>query len=233
MTMKTIQQYFKEIDINYIIDAYLHKYPIQISNEIDYNYDNSISCEELFLNKFIFLYSTINRIQRAEIKSDDVYVFFIWHCADNSDYEDYNISLLNKSDILNSEFNIHNMWGYSYCLNSIEETAGYFIADTHLTQCHIVDILVEYLYEITWFLESEKENIIKELEEKTEWIKDNDTICLNADKVMKDLNIQIEKRDKEEYEAWKQCNNHILEYNIKSFMIEKQKVAKLLEDCNE
>lgn len=223
--MKTIQQCFIDADVEEIISRYIYTYPIEIKNLQDINTNSTLN--QVYTSYHDKIYSLIHKIQTCNLEAlDEIWIFFAHHTA-NSENE-IEFALVKKSDLLNSD-----VMSYAYEFSPISETAGFLVADTYLTQYYLKDLLVEYLFESSFF-GFEQENLEKErqrLYDNSKYVNEHfDELLQNSkDAESIEFDFELEKRDEEEIEAWKSYISYEIEYNNIAFEIEEQKVIKLLE----
>ena len=224
--MKTIQQCFLDSNIDDIISRYVHQYPIEIKN-LDEFVDKDLMISEIYnsyIDKIRFL---IEKIQKCSIEeSDEDWIFFAHHICNFSD--DITFSLVKKSELLDET-----VLSYAYEFSPVSETAGFLVADTYLTQYYLEDLLVDYLFESSFFgydqeyLETEKFKLEQDAKYLNEHLDELLEDSKNHTPILSDF--EFEKRDEQEIEAWKSYISHEIEYDKIAFEIEKQKVIELLE----
>ena len=234
--MKTIQEYFREADKEEIIRSYLYEHPIEIKSEKEYEGMQDLTIGELWDTAYSKLAELIDRIENVETEpADDEYIFFAHHQSDFlSDSDDIGFSLVKKSEVLDPDAKTQR---YDYDLVPVEETAGYLVADTYLTQLEIETLLIDYLYESS-FLDYDQEEIdevlddLRETEEEFEKHKDDEDYFITAEEVFarmeEELGFIPEKRDEKEENEYNKLSEASKEYNHKAFDIELEKVKKLL-----
>ena len=142
--MKTIQQHFIEADVDYLISRYINKYPIEIRSLE--NIDLNITAKDLYESYVSNLKSLILHIQTCKIKkTEDTWIFFAYHVIGDDDID---FALVKKSDLFEPSTIINT---YSYIFSPLEETSGFLVASTYLTQFNLEDLLVDYLFESSFF----------------------------------------------------------------------------------
>ena len=234
--MKTIQQYFQEIDIDELVELYIYQHPLTFSTISEDIFKKSIFNEfQEYEQNIRELIETIQNVDVVENK--ETWIFFAYHVS-NFD-EDIDFALVKKSDLLDKE---HITPSYAYEFDYIKDTAGYYVADTYLTQYNIKLLLISYLFESSFFGFKQEylDEELTKLEMSTFYIEE--TLDIIEDEIknktemkkLSDLDIyEPEKRDEEEYAAWKIYSEAEYLYNVTAFNIEEQKVIKLLEDADE
>lgn len=224
--MKTIQQHFIEADVDSLISKYIYTYPIEIKSLDDVKLDKTL--KELYESYCNNLKSLVSHIQTCEMQeTGDPLIFFAYHVIGDDDID---FALVSKSELLDDS----NMVSvYSYEFSPIEETSGFLVADTYLTQLNLDNLLISYLFESSFFgynqeyLEEERSKLFS----KIEYLEDHlDELLLDAkEQDPIDFGIEFEKRDKEELQAWESYISYEYEYSKKAFEIEKGKVVELLK----
>ena len=90
--------------------------------------------------------SLIFRIQTCKIKKTEAtWIFFAYHVIGD---EDIDFALVKKLDLFKPS-TITNT--YSYIFSPVEETSGFLVANTYLTQFNLEDLLIDYLFESSFF----------------------------------------------------------------------------------
>ena len=184
--MKTVQQHFREANIDSLIERYMFTHPITISPNLDIGEDYKISflVSRLKAN----LLRLIQNIQTCKIKDDNEdWIFFAHHSSMDAD-DDIQFAFVKKSELQNQDVKTES---YSYEFCKIEETAGSYVADTELTLYYLEDLLVDYLFESSFFgydqeyldehlnkLLDDREHLNKLLDDRECFQKNSDNLAL-------------------------------------------------------
>ena len=236
--MKIIQEYFKKANKDELIRSYLFKHPITIKSDTDFDSDGTdlpnISMKDTWDFSYRRVEKLINKIisTKIERKDDEEYIFFAHHLADIvCDFDDICFSLVKKSELLDE--NVETV-AYAYELTHLKETAGYFVADTYLTQYEIEELLLDYLYESSFFgydqeyIDETNESLAKSAKEVEEH-KNDPSYFKPIETLFEELDIELEKRDKMEKELYNKLLKKVAEYNKKAFKIEEKKLIETLK----
>ena len=223
--MKTIQQYFQSIDEKDVIDAFLFKYPLQIKR--DSLADSNSTCVEVFKSYTDNLHSLIDKIRNIEPVSDgETWILFGYHIPDG-DFYDTDFALVKLSEIENNRFK--QSWGYEF--TKLENAVCFNVADTYLTQYYIHDLLASFLFEMSFFGWNQEylDETLDELVSSSDYVENNLDSLLEDSSLPSDMFSELEKRDDEEYDAYKIYQNACLEYITKCYEIEEKKVINMLK----
>lgn len=225
--MKTVQEHLKSCDRKSVIEAYFYAYLGCIAKERE---DQSIKeIKQEYSEKLNKLIDTLTSVE--PLHSEEEMIFLVTHCAPEDAGDIRNI-LIRREDI-NKEF----ATPYGYELDSFEEVAGYYIADTYLTQYYLNDMLAEILFEtsLTGFEHENLERITNKIDaaiKEIEFFKDNPKYFITheelKDRLETNLDVEFERRDSAEEEAMRDLIRHIAKYNVKCQQIELAKLRKLL-----
>lgn len=227
--MKTIQQYFRDADIDELVNDYIFSYPITIKPS---NNTKSIRpIAEVYQSYEQGIRGLIENIRTVEITPDDdeTWVFFVHHCVERED-GNVCVTLAKLSDIKDENKFTES---YAYEFSPIAVTAGYYVADTYLTQRHIRMVLMDYLFESSFFgfEQEDLDDALSELEERIEETKDvvdNPEKYITLEELGERVGWTPEKRDPEEKAAWNKLLDAEIEYNKVASKIEERKVLESL-----
>lgn len=217
--MRTIQEYLRECNRAEIIDLYISKH-----TSIESLLDPDV--RELTIGEYIDCYRANidhlidNLVSAKPKKLDDEWILFVVHVHNGFDSaHDVEVGLASRAEIETEE----DVKSYAYEFASFEEAASFYIADTYLTQFYIKDLIVDFLFEISWFgydqegLEEEKNKLIERSEKaKASDIKN----CVTYDELLKALEDVLEKRDDAEEEAWLGLAKATIDYNRRCMDLE-------------
>lgn len=157
--MKTIQQLLCKLNARDIRKAYFQKYPIHL-NEVNGFDEMTIGDFKKRVNrKFREFLQRVRNVQVTE-KPEKQGVLFLsdtMFCHDDSEWE---LGLVFVDDLLKSD-DPYTIPLYSIILIEWKDVLGYYVADVSTTQDNLMELVVQFLYEISWFGYQE-ESIVKE-----------------------------------------------------------------------
>ncbi|KRL78260.1 DUF6557 family protein [Ligilactobacillus equi] len=143
--MKTVQEHLKQANIDNLINAFYYKYPAKLDDFADdvtiaqakkYNYDS--------------MYMFIENLKKTPItpnNDDKTWIFYVYHNINDYMPEPiFNLTPLKELKELGSQ-----AYSYAYEFTPQAEVLGYFIAENKLTTYYLEDLLVEILYEMSFF----------------------------------------------------------------------------------
>ena len=164
--MKTIQQVLKELDHEEIERAFFREYQTDV-RELKDRDDMSIGeYKKMASERF---QGFIDRLCAAEINPnpEGQGILFIHKAFDRGSGQEYYIRLVMKEELMMEE-ELSKVESYAYDLESWDTALGFLVADTKLTQDNLMDLAVDFLWEMSWFgyEPQDIENARKDLEEK-------------------------------------------------------------------
>lgn len=196
--MKTIQQVLCEINKDELEKEWFAKYPVQFK---DCDVVDNISLKEVLeiehRNFRLFVEELCNI--KADEESD--YILLVTKCVDNELFW-YDTILVNKEELLNSN-NLSDVESYAYEFNDRNETLAYYVADTELTNNHMMELVISFLYELSFFgydVEGLEEAQVRIEKSKEEMEHLDESKCMNFDTFMKSLDVHIVKDSKDIFE---------------------------------
>lgn len=144
--MRTIQEYFRDLDTEEIIETYLEEYPISYRDFRNKN--TTISQIEERVNKilrdFIERMKTIN----VENRKDSFRGIFYVHRCIKDELKDQSYCLANIAEILSGDIKETD---YGYYALSQAEIMGFLVAETEMTQRYIYELAANVMYEALFF----------------------------------------------------------------------------------
>lgn len=145
--MKTIQEHIKTIDTEAIVNECLYAFPL--------DFEALRHESDLPMNTLMLLYKDrlryfVNQLREEEIspyEQNKTPVLFA-HKTIAKGNENIRYSLIYKEDIseLPEEISTH-----SYMFVPPEQSLGFFVADTKLTQTHILGLVADYIHKASAF----------------------------------------------------------------------------------
>lgn len=164
--MKTVQEYFREADIDELIRLYLCEHPVNIDKIKELEQQSVGQIMQVIKDK---LARYIERLRTITPSTDDEYYVFFAHKTMGKYGYEISYSLAYLEDILKKDIN--EIQTYSYILSKHEEIVQYQVADTELTKQNIENLLIDIMYEASFFgyeqeyLDAEKTALDKALKE--------------------------------------------------------------------
>ena len=157
--MKTVQETLREMDKEELMRQFLYKHPSKLENFDD---DMTIVQAKKRAKEVITKY--IERLENMAVKPNDEQMIFYMYEYLSSYNLKQNRGLSTLGDLREKGVEAPN-YGIEYTPQ--EETMGYWIADTEMTQYYLNDLMVEILWDASFFgVEQEKlPEANKELEE--------------------------------------------------------------------
>ena len=157
--MKTVQETLREMDKEELMRQFFYEHPSKLDNFDD---DLTIAQAKERANKVIGKY--IERLETMEAKPNDrQMIFYMYEYLGSYKLNQYR-GLSTVADLQEKGVEAPN-YGIEY--TSQEEVMGYWVADTEMTQYYLNDLMVEIIWDASFFgVEQEKlPEAIKELEE--------------------------------------------------------------------
>jgi hypothetical protein len=178
--MRTIQEYLEEADMDRLVTEFFNTHPAQYESEDRMD----LSVRQIREKKENHLVEYIHRLQSMEItpdKDNEEPILFA-HKYLHDGYDDITYSLLYKRELLEKGTEAST---YSYILCRHPEAMGYLVSNADLTQKNIYGLMVDVLWETSYFgyEEEELENAIKDMEERVAEIKRGEGISATVDEL--------------------------------------------------
>lgn len=159
MQMKTVQETLREMDKKELLRKFFYEHPNKLDSFDDYL---TIAQAKERANKVIGKY--IERLETMEAKPNDrQMIFYMYEYLGSYKLNQYR-GLCNVADLQEKGVEAPN-YGIEYTPQ--EEIMGYWVADTEMTQYYLNDLIVEIIWDASFFgVKQEKlPEAIKELEE--------------------------------------------------------------------
>ena len=208
--MKTVQECFREVKEESLIRYYLYKYPISI-DEIA-NEDLTVkAAKELIWDK---LRKYIERLRNVEIEKskdgEDCILFY--HKKMEKGFPDDTSSLVCLNELIEKQEEADT---YDYIFTKHAEILSFYVADTEMTQEHMIPLLTDVMHTASIFgfeqerLQEEIEKIL-EVAGKTE---NGNTVYYSLDDIRAELGLKKEEEDPMEDELWRNAARASFEYD--------------------
>lgn len=173
--MKTIQQIIKEMDPIDIEKAYYTEYPIRLWEIKNHDEMTIKEYKEKVSERF---QKFLKRLCEMETEENPEFqgVLFVYR-GQNDGWLDETVGLLNGHELVSAE-DISSVATYAYEFTEQKEALNFLVADTKLTQEYLMDVVVCFLFEISFFgfdqecLAEEKAKLDEAIEE-AEKMKEN------------------------------------------------------------
>lgn len=228
--MKTIQQILKETNHKSIESAYFYDHPInlwEVRNLDDISigeFNKRISNRfQDFLNKLCEMDIKKNRLKQG--------ILFVYKSQTNDIMLGKSVGLIHADELIETD-NISNLSTYAYEFTKQNEALSFLVADNKLTQDNLMDVIVDFLHEISFFgynqesLDKEKiklDESIKECKEHPERL-----VAFEYEKFCEEYGIPVTEEYPEEAEIKRKYYEAGMEYTKYCKTIELQKIKELL-----
>lgn len=162
--MRTVQEILKSMDEEKLINAYLYRFPVNVQDWS--NNDEKIGEVKATIYKRMHKY--LERLKKLPIlKDDDQGIFFVHRCIkDDMNGQIFQLIFLNE---LKEKREATQSYGYNFIEQ--EKIMGYWVAETALTKYYLEDLMVDILYEASFFgftqehLQEEKDELDRRIAE--------------------------------------------------------------------
>ena len=228
--MKTIQQILKETNHKSIESAYFYDHPInlwEVRNLDDISigeFNKRISNRfQDFLNKLCEMDIKKNRLKQG--------ILFVYKSQTDDIMLGKSVGLIHADELIETD-NISNLSTYAYEFTEQKEALSFLVADNKLTQDNLMDVIVDFLHEISFFgynqesLDKEKiklDESIKECKEHPERL-----VAFEHEKFCEEYGIPVTEEYPEEDEMKRKYYEAGMEYTKYCKTIELQKIKELL-----
>lgn len=143
--MKTVQEVLRQADENELISNFLYEHP----NDLD-SFNNNLTIAEAKEREKKVLHDYIKRLREMKItapKDGKTWIFYAYHYSDNG-FPKPIFNLCNLEELRAKKINSKN-YGITFIDQS--EILGYYLAENHLTNFYLKELLVHILYEASFF----------------------------------------------------------------------------------
>lgn len=217
--MKTVQEILNCVDEKKLIDYYLSTYPISIND-----FDDNITIGDVKKYTTYRLHQYINDLKTIQIKSDDNHGIFFTSRKEDGAGDDIVTSLVFTNDLQKYG---NQAESYAFEFSPQAEIMGWLIADNKLTQTCLYDLLVEILYEASFF-GYKQEGLQEEVNKLTSSIKEIDDKpgkALSFDEFQKEFG--FDKQDPREEKLEEKVIQAQIEYSEYS---RNQELAEIIKE---
>lgn len=167
--MQTIQEVIKNTDPKAIEDAYFYTYPVKLWEVIKSDDLKIGEFKKRLSKKF---QSFLKRLCDMEVTSNEN-ILFLYKSLLEETIPGKDMGLIHKDELLREE-DMSKVCIYAFEFTEQAETLGFLVSDNKFTQNHLMDLIVSFLHEISFFgfeqeyLEEEKTKLEKSFEEYKE-----------------------------------------------------------------
>ena len=208
--MKTVQECFREVNEESLIGYYLYKYPINL-DEIA-NEDLTVkAAKELVWDK---LRKYIERLRNIEIEKskdrEDCILFY--HKKMEKGFPDDTSSLVYLNELIEKADEADT---YDYIFTKHAEILGFYVADTEMTQEHMIQLLTDVMNTASIFgfeqerLQEETERLLEAAEET----ENGNTVFYSLDDIGEKWGMKKEEEDPMEDELRRNVDRASFEYD--------------------
>ena len=227
----TVKDALLKCDRKKIAELYLNKYGWLLGSVLEVDDEVTFGKYRDRIKKNVI--DLIDRLCKMTPKPpEEELIFLAVHSVDDAFGDNISINLYRKKELL-EEKEHYACYGYEFV--PFEVTLDYEIANTYLTRYWLDDLLVEYLYEVSWtgweqqHLEDELETL-RERAQETEEHKDDPEYSISSEefteKLEEELGAELERPDPKQEEAWREFIRYQLDYCRTCERIEIEKWRK-------
>lgn len=227
MPMKTIQEHFREADIDELVGSYIFAHPLSFdpSDEIA----DDLTVADAYSRYEHCVRGLVERIRNVETVPDMdgcKWVFFVHHGPEN-DGDDIYVVLAKQDDVLDAS---RPLIPYGYDFSPIAETAGIPVADTYLTLRNMHSVLLDYMFEASFFGYGQEglQDALDRLDESIAHSKEHPEDLRPIDELWERIGYEPEVRDPVEEAAWRDWLHAESGYCTAATDVERAKVARLI-----
>lgn len=177
--MKTIQKVLSELDAEKLIDYYITRYRYGCLEKISPEAEG-LTISEYKQRVHDKIQGLIDRLVNMEPNTKDAKsILFVYKSVGDYYDDDLDVGLIDVDELLNAS-DLYRVQTYGYEYERFEDTIGYLVADTALTQNHLLELVTSYLYEVSFFgyeqehLEEERQMLEDAIRETKEHPKNHD-----------------------------------------------------------
>ena len=201
--MKTIQQVIREQDPKEIENAYFYDHSVDLweMNGLD---DKTLGeIKGRISGRF---QAFIKRLCSMDIEQndDEQRILFVYRSLGNEAFfGDEEVGLVRVDDLLEKE-DLSDVPTYAYEFTEQKEALGFLVADTKLTQDNLIDVIVDFLFEVSFF-GYEQEGLNEELDKLEKSMKEIDEhperlVRFSSEELRKEMGLPEEEKYPEEEE---------------------------------
>ena len=223
--MRTVQDCLKTVNIDELVNAYIERSPITTGHLQE---EKEVYCADLLCAYQLRIKELVKHLCELDPKENkDGAILYAYDCVEG-DFKEPAFSLVHINDLKKIGLDAH---GYAYEFCEQAEIIGFYVAETEMTNKYMVDLLVDVLYEATFFGFEQEELSEKkqELEEALKEVESGNFKSIPAEEVFKDFGIEREKEDDEEQALQEAFYKAKMKYNDYLRKKELEKVIDLIK----
>ena len=226
--MNTVQEWLRSLDAEKIAREYMVRYPVALW-EIN---DKELTVKEVENRYNKALLDYIEHLKMLCVKSleDKKYVFFGHSYMETELNEEVQASLVCLEELKEAK-DLDKVSTYAYTYDSQEEIMGYLIADVEYTKKNIYDVMVQILWEASFFgYKNEKlEEARSSLEEAIKESEDGNGTFYTLEDLKDRLGIEDEEVDEEAEALCYKIREAFMQYNSYKKTKELSKILECIE----
>ena len=221
--MKTVQEYLKDYDVEKLIAAYIEKYPVSL-NEISEENLTIAETKSMVRDKLRKFILRLQTVETEKSQSGKSYILFA-HSAMKERFAEDEYSLVCVQDLFDGK---ETAQCYAYEYTKQAEIMGFMVSGDAYTQGCIVELLVDVLYEASFF-GFEQEELQEDLLQENTKKENREEVCFSHEELMGQLGLEGKEEDEEEQRLQKQAIAAMDEYDIYCREQQINELKKLLE----
>ena len=226
--MKTVQQVLKELKVDEIEKCYFGEHPIEL---LSLKGVDAVTIGKYRKKVSGTFQSFVGKLRNMEIVDnfDDPWILFVCKSTCENRLNRHTVELIHLKELMEEE-DLSKVETYAYEFTEQKEALGFLVADTKLTQDNIMDVVVDFLYEISFFGYEQKQ-LAKEIKKLDEAMKESEEHPerlerVDLDKMFEGSGIPVEEIYPEEREKEKAVHLAEFEYSEYCKMIELERIKQ-------
>lgn len=232
--MKTIQQIIREMDSKKMENAFFCEHPIEL---FDINGLDGKPLGEVKKRISTRFQNYIERLRTMKIEKEDdeEWILFAYKSQEFDGSLGRVVGLLKAGELLEKD-NLSEIETYAYEFTEQKKALGFFVADTKLTQDNLMDVVVDFLYEVSFF-GYEQEGLKEELDILEEAIKEIDEHpeqckTFDLEDIRKKYGLPEEEEYPEEQEKERKFYEAAMDYTKYCKCVEVERIKKAVLEEN-
>lgn len=167
--MKTIQEVLRKLKVDEIEKCYFDEHPIEL---LSLKGVDAVTIGKYRKKASSAFQSFVGKLRNMEIvdNSDDPWILFVCKSTCENRLNGHTVELIHLKELM-EEKDLSKVETYAYEFTEQKEALGFLVADTKLTQDNIMDVVVDFLYEISFF-GYEHKHLAKEIKKLDEAMKE-------------------------------------------------------------
>lgn len=229
--MKTIQQILKETDRKSVESAYFYDYPINLWEVKGFD---DITIGEFNKRVSLRFQDFLNRLCKMNVKinKEKQGILFVYKSQTDDTVLGESVGLIHADELMETD-NLSELPTYAYEFTEQKEALSFLVADNKLTQDNMMDVIISFLHEISFFgyeqekLDEERKRLdesIKECKEHPERL-----ITFDYEKLCEEHGIPITEEYPEEDKMKRRFYEAGMNYTKYCKTIELQRIKDSLK----